>query len=187
MCPEDLLKCSDAELKSFATAAAKSDIDDLFAQVWQEISPASAASYVNQPKSIETSRRIALAEAALRLANHVDESHFLIEAQHMMGRSLAASEEFERAIPFYRQVISGLENAGDIRQAARVRFALVGVLLYADLYPEAFDVAGVAERLLREFGDEMGLARLYNNIANIYHRTDDHTRAFEYYNRCYEI
>jgi CHAT domain-containing protein/tetratricopeptide (TPR) repeat protein len=187
MSPEELLKCSDAELQSFAAAAAKSDMEDLFARVWREISPASASIYAGQPKSIETSRRLALAEAALHLANHVNDFHFLIEAQHMMGRSLAANEEFERAIPFYRQVISGLENAGDIRQAARLRFALVGVLLNADHYPEAFDVASVAEKLLKEFGDDTGLARLYNNIANIYHRTDDHKRAFEYYSRCYEI
>src|SRR5215831_19084966 len=186
MSPEDLLKCSDAELKSFAAAAAKNDIEDLFAQVWREIVPASTASYAGQPKSIETSGRVALAEAALRLANHVSDPHFLIDAQHMMGRSLGGNEEFERAIPFYRQVIASLEEIGDVRQAARLRLALIGVLLNADHYPEAFDVAHTAERLFKELHDDTGLARLYNNIANIYHRTDDPARAYEYYLKCHE-
>jgi tetratricopeptide (TPR) repeat protein len=33
----------------------------------------------------------------------------------------------------------------------------------------------------------MGLARLYNNVANIYHRTDDHATAYGYYEKAYGI
>src|SRR5262249_27037343 len=51
----------------------------------------------------------------------------------------------------------------------------------------AFKVADVAEDLFEADHDETGLARLYHNIANIYHRTDDPTRAYEYYLQAYTM
>lgn len=186
MSPEDLLKCSDADLDAFAAAAAHREIQDLFKQIWKEILPVPAGSYAGQPKSIKTAQSVSLAQASLRIASATGDDLFLIDARHMMGRTLGANEEFERAIPFYREVISSLESIGDIRQAARLRLALIGLLLNADHYTEAFEVASSAERLFKDLSDEIGLARLYNNIANIYHRTDDHARAHEYYAKCYD-
>ncbi len=183
MSPEDLLKCSDADLKGLATAAKPEDLHDLFNAVWAKLRPL----YAGQPKSAESAQGLSLAQAALTLASQANDPRLLIEAWHMMGRSLSANEEFEKSIPFYRRVISGLEGIGDTRQAARLRLALIGVLLNADRYSEAFDVAREADRLFNEFGDEMGLARLYHNIANIYHRTDDHARAHEYYLKAYHM
>jgi hypothetical protein len=67
----------------------------------------------------------------------------------MMGRGLGANEEFEKAVPFYQQVVSSLEDIGDWQQAARLRLALIAVLLNADRYKEAFEVAAVAEGLFK--------------------------------------
>ncbi|HEY2383650.1 MAG TPA: CHAT domain-containing tetratricopeptide repeat protein [Terriglobia bacterium] len=186
MSPDDLLKCSDAELDAFAAPAPHQEIEDLFKRIWAEILPVSAGSYAGQPKTLKTAQSVSLAQAAVRIASASGDNSFLIEARHMMGRCLGANEEFERAIPFYRDVVSSLENIGDIRQAARLRLALIGVLLNADHYAEAFEVAAAAEKVFKDLSDETGLARLYNNIANIHHRTDDHARAYEYYARCYD-
>jgi CHAT domain-containing protein/tetratricopeptide (TPR) repeat protein len=183
MSPEDLLKCSETELHALAASTKPEDLPDLFDSIWKKVRPL----YVGQPKSIEASQGLTLAQAALALASHSSDKRLLIEARHMMGRSLGANEEFEQAIPFYRQVISGLEEIGDLRQAARVRLALIGVLLNADRYSEAFEVAHVAEKLFKDHHDELGLAKLYHNIANIYHRTDDHACAYEYYFKAYNM
>ncbi len=159
------------------------ELHDLFDAIWQRVRPL----YAGQPKSIGSAAGLSLARAALQLAAHRDDPRLLIEAWHLMGRSLGANEEFEKAIPFYRQVISGLETIGDVKQAARLHLALISVLLNADHCLEAFEVAKVAEGLFEAHRDETGLARLYHNIANIYHRTDDHTRAREYYLKAYTM
>jgi tetratricopeptide (TPR) repeat protein len=181
--PEDLLKCSEAELERLAISISVDELQTLIHAIWERVRPL----YAGQPKSIHSATGLALAQAALQLASRTSKQSLLIEAWHLMGRSLSANEDFEKAIPFYRQVISGFEVIGDVRQAARVRLALIGVLLNADRYEEAFEVAGVAEDLFEAHHDETGLARLYHNIANIYHRTDDHARAYQYYLKAYQM
>jgi tetratricopeptide (TPR) repeat protein len=183
MSPQDLLKCSEADLERLAASAKPEDLQQIFNSIWEKVRPL----YAGQPKSIEAVQGLSLAQAALILASRTGDPRLLIDAWHMMGRSLGANEEFEKAIPFYRQVISTLDTIGDVKQASRLRLALIGVLLNADRYSEAFEVADIAEALFKENADETGLARLYHNIANIYHRTDDHTRAYEYYFKAYNM
>src|SRR5262245_6530250 len=183
MSPEDLLNCSEIKLQRLADDASLEDLHDLFTGIWKTIRPL----YAGQPKSIEAVRGLSLAQAALKVATHAHERTLLIEAWHMMGRSLGANEEFEKAVPFYHQVISSLEEIGDMHQAARLRLALIAVLLNADRYKEAFEVAAIAEELFKENHDAMGLARLHNNVANIHHRMDNHARAYESYLKSYDI
>jgi CHAT domain-containing protein/tetratricopeptide (TPR) repeat protein len=183
MSPEELLKCSEADLKRLATLGTRGDLQHLFDGIWEKVRPL----YAGQPKSAESAEGLSLSQAALTLAVQTNDERLLIEAWHMMGRSLSANEEFQKAIPFYRQVIAGLEKTGDAHQAARLRLALIGVLLNADEYSGAFEVAREAEGLFKGSSDETGLARLYHNVANIYHRTDDHARAYEYYLKAYDM
>ena len=183
MSPEDLLQRSDADLEQMAISIRSEDLHELFDVIWERVRPL----YAGQPKSTGAATGLSLARGCLKLASHRDDPRLLIEAWHLMGRSLGANEEFEKAIPFYRQVISGLETIGEVKKATRLRLALISVLLNADHYSEAFEVAGVAEGLFEAHRDETGLARLYHNIANIYHRSDDHTRAHEYYLRAYTM
>src|SRR2546427_10808599 len=110
------------------------DLQNLFSGIWEKVRPL----YAGQPKSLDSAQGLSLAQAALSLASHAHDQRLLIEAWHMMGRSLSANEEFEDAIPFYRQVISSLEEIGDLQQAGRLRLALIGVLLNTDRFSEAF-------------------------------------------------
>src|SRR5262245_6542644 len=181
MSPEDLLKCSEADLERLATSIKTDELQNLFKTIWDRVRPL----YAGQPKSVEAATGLSLAQAALQLASHTHDQRLLMDAWHMMGRRLGANEEFAKAIPFYNKVVLGLETMGDLRQAARLRLALIGVLLNADSYAEAFHVARVAENLFEAHNDQTGLARLYHNVANIFHRTDDHTQAYEYYLKAY--
>ena len=178
MSPEDLLKCSDADLKQLAAATSPQNLHTLFSSIWERVRSIGQA---GQPKSVEADKTLQLAQAALRLAEHTNDQRLLVDAGHMLGRSLAVNEEFETAIPYYRKTIASLEQLGDFKQAARARMAFIGVLLNADRYSEAFDVVPAAEKWFLENNDEMGFARLCNNVANIYHRTDDHARSYEYH------
>src|SRR5262245_42618011 len=153
MSPEDLLNCSQAELEHFGESAPSQDLCKLFADIWQRLRPL----YGGQPRSVGTTQGLSLAQAALILALQARDERLLIEARHMMGRTLAANEEFEKGIPFYEQVIDGLQKIGDLKQAARLRLALIGMLLHADRCEEAFEIARVAEAMFKENQDEMGL------------------------------
>jgi len=181
--PEELLKYTDEDLARLGASARPEDLRNLFNGIWETVRPL----YAGQPRSIESARGLSLAQAALLLASKAGDRQLLIDAWHMMGRSLGANEEFEKAIPFYRQVISGLQESGERHQSARLHLALIGVLLNADRYPEAFETARIAETLFNERHDDLGLARLYHNMANIYHRTDDHARAYDHYLKAYTI
>src|SRR6516225_5024867 len=128
MSPEDLLKCSEADLERLAISIRVDELQNLIHRIWDRVRPL----YAGQPKSSQAATGLSLAQAALHLASRTNHQSLLIEAWHLMGRSLSANEEFEKAIPFYRQVISGLEDIGDVKQAARLRLALIGVLLNAD-------------------------------------------------------
>jgi CHAT domain-containing protein len=181
MSPEDLLVCSQNDLEHLAQTSSAEELQNIFDAIWERVRPL----YAGQPKSKESDRALNLAEVALTLASHAHDERLLIEARQMMGRALSANEDFEKAIPYYEQVIAGLNSAGDFKQAARLHLALIAVLLNADRYSRAFETATSAERLFQDLGDEVGLARLYHNIANIYHRTDDHARAYDYYLKAY--
>jgi tetratricopeptide (TPR) repeat protein len=176
----EMLRCRPGATGSNHRPGASSNPLD---SIWLKVRPL----YAGQPKSLESAQSLSLAQAARRLAVHAANDRLLIEAWHMMGRSLSANEEFEKAIPFYRQVIRRLEQIGDFQQSSRLRLALVGVLLNADHYADAFEAARVAEKWFTENHDEVGFARLCHNIANIYHRTDDHAKAYEYYLKAYEL
>jgi len=64
MSPDDLLNCSDVDLKRFAGGATPEELQSLFSAVWEKVRPL----YAGQPKSIEANRGLLLAQTALTLA-----------------------------------------------------------------------------------------------------------------------
>src|SRR5262249_11967895 len=52
-------------------------------------------------------------------------------------------------------------------------------------YQSAFELAARAQSLFTELNDQRRLARLENNLGNIYHRQDRFEAAFEHYERAY--
>src|SRR5436190_15548834 len=100
MSPEDLLNSTETQLDQLAASINGADLHNLFNDIWEKVRPL----YAGQAKSVESVEALALAAAALKLASHSGDRRLLLEAKHMMGRSLGANEQFEQAIPFYQQV-----------------------------------------------------------------------------------
>src|SRR4051794_31388715 len=107
---EDLLKCSDADLDRFAAEAGHEELRTLFDSIWLRIR---SIGLTGQPRTVEAAETLVVAKAALRIAEHVGNEKLSIDAQHMTGRSLSANEEFEKAIPYYRNAIAGLDKLGE--------------------------------------------------------------------------
>src|ERR1051326_8194878 len=96
--PEHLLTYSDAELERLAVD--RESLQNIFQGIWEKV----RLLYAGQPKSACSAEGLSLAHTALRLASWARSDVLLIQAWHMMARALSANEEFEKAIPYYRDV-----------------------------------------------------------------------------------
>src|SRR3989449_11704318 len=54
-------------------------------------------------------------------------------------------------------------------------------------YSEAIQTAELAHQWFSSSGDDAGLAKLYTNLGNVYHRLDDHARSLEYHSKANTI
>jgi len=162
------------------------DLEQTFEGIWKEIRGAPAGSatsnlYSGQPRNEASSHGVSLAHEALRMAEDCGRERFIIEAWKMLAYTLNADERYEEAIPYYDRAIKKLETTGEHGQAARQKIGYVAALFHAGRYKEALEVAHTAEEWFLRYNDEFGFARLATNIANLYHRTDDHMQAYRYH------
>jgi tetratricopeptide (TPR) repeat protein len=155
------------------------DLQAEFDRIWKNIRGANL--YAGQPRGEGSAHSVSLAQHALELASNSGNEIFLIEAWLMLGYTLTANEEFERAIPYYKLAIEHLEQAGQHHRAARNKNGYVAALFHTGRYEEALAVARTAEEWLKANNDEVGYARLCSNIANLHHRNDDHAQSYKYH------
>src|SRR5581483_985109 len=73
----------------------------------------------------------------------------------------------------------------DDEGTARTLTALIQPCIMLGDYARAFESAERAQRLLQKLGDQRRLARLENNIGNIYHRQDQFESALTHYENAY--
>jgi tetratricopeptide (TPR) repeat protein len=162
------------------------DLEQTFDGIWKEIRGAPAGSatsnlYSGQPRNEASNHGVSLAREALRLAESSGHERFVIEAWKMLAYTLNADERYDEALPYYDRAIQRLEEAGEHSQAARQKIGYVAALFHAGRYKEALNIARAAEKWFLGHNDEFGFARLATNIANLYHRTDDHQQAYRYH------
>jgi CHAT domain-containing protein/tetratricopeptide (TPR) repeat protein len=176
---------SEEQFESWAMSQDPSALHQIFTDVWQEIR--NGHFYAGQPRSAESERGVALARVCLRVATHVADEPLMVLAWRMLAYSLTANEQYEESLPYYERVIAALDSSGDATQAARVRLGHIAALFHTGRYPQALAASAVAENLFRKNNDEVGLARLYNNIANLYDRLDERAQAYRYHQLHSEI
>ena len=179
MDPLELLNSTEDDLRVWATSQDPSDLERTLEEAWQQIR--NTRLYAGQPRSTESERGVSLTKACLHIAAHSGKDRLLVQAWRMLAYTLTANEQYEESLPYYECSISGLEAMGDAPQAARVRLGCIAALFHAGRYPEALAVAAVAEDWFKKNNDEIGFARLCNNIANLYDRLDEHAQAYRYH------
>jgi tetratricopeptide (TPR) repeat protein len=184
MTPQQVLNQSEADLKAYARASPEPELEETFQEIWKAIQ--SSRLYAGQPRNEVTSRCVTLARSALRLADSANNDALFREAWRIVAYALTADEQYAEAIQYYARAVPSLEEAGEHALAARSRLGFVAALFHAGRYEEALAVASVAERWFRDANDESGYARLCQNVGNIYHRLDDHQRAYAYHSQSVE-
>jgi CHAT domain-containing protein/tetratricopeptide (TPR) repeat protein len=185
MSPVEILSSSEEQLKTLARTAPAERLEQLFNDIWQEIR--NARHLPGQPRSAASSQSLALANVALQLATYSGHEQLLIDAWHMMAHSLMADEQYEQAIPYYEKRIQHLDRKPDPQNAARARQGYVLALLHAGKYEQALAAGSIAEKWFRESGDDLNFAKICTNIGNVFHRLDDHVKAYKYYTTASEV
>jgi tetratricopeptide (TPR) repeat protein len=180
----ELRNRSDEELKTWTLSQDSSALRTMFTEIWNEIRGAKLSS--GQPRSALTENSVSLAQVASRIAEYSGDESLVLESWRMLAYSLNADEQYEQSLIYYRQTIDGLERTAQHALACRTRIGYIAALFQSGQYQKALSVAEPAERWFKENGDEAGFARLCTNVANLYHRLDDHLKAYQYHSMAVE-
>jgi CHAT domain-containing protein/tetratricopeptide (TPR) repeat protein len=179
-----LLKGEDY-VRSYAATATSAQLSEIFEAMWSEIRAANLTS--GQPRGSASSEKVSLARLAVSLANSSVDPLLQADSHRMMAYTLNANEEYEDSLIHYRHALQIFDAAGRVEVAARTRLGFVAALKAIGRYTEAIEVAECARRSLVAIKDMQGLARLYANLANVYHRLDDSARALDYHEKARAI
>jgi tetratricopeptide (TPR) repeat protein len=156
-----------------------SELSETFEKLWAQIRGSQI--YGGQPRNANTAAALTLAQEALRLATDAQDEELLPEAWAMMAYTLNANEQWGDSLPYYEQAIQTREMRNESLAVARLRIGYVGALIQFGRYDDALRIAAIAEAEFKKAGDQFRLARLYMNIANAYHRLDQHQKSFDYF------
>ncbi len=127
-----------------------------------------------------------LAETALAAARKIGDRAARAEALRMKGHVAYLVGQYRKAMAAYRPAVRLLEQLGQTVDAGRTRSSALQSLIYLGRYEEALEWAALARKVFAEGGDELRLARLDSNEANILHRQDRHEEALALYQRAAE-
>jgi CHAT domain-containing protein/Tfp pilus assembly protein PilF len=134
---------------------------------------------------VNTRNALALAEAAILIARSIRKNELLAQSYRVKANVLAASGDYQASVELYDAALALFEKAKDQEGIARTLTAAIQPHIMLGAYDQAFGVARRAQRIFLELGDERRLARLQNNIGNIYHRQDRFKEALAHYERAY--
>ena len=170
---------TEEELRAWTLSQEPSALEHTLDEIWQQIRDTHL--YAGQPRSAESERGVALAKVCFQIAAFSGNERLVVQSCRMLAYGLTANEQYEESLTYHERAIQGLDAEGDASQAARARLGYIAALFHTGRYQEALLVAAVAEDWFRKNNDEVGFARLCNNVANLYDRLNEHAQAFRYH------
>src|SRR6266705_1576922 len=175
----DVFSTTEEEVRAWVLSQDPSAFEGTLEEIWQQIR--NAHFYAGQPRSTESKRGVSAARVCLEIATNSGNGRLEVQAWRMLAYTLTADEQYEESLPYYEQAIHGLEAAGNAGQSSRARLGYIAALFHTGRYREALVMGAVAEDWFKENNEEVGYARLCNNIANLYDRLDEHAQAYQYH------
>lgn len=128
-----------------------------------------------------------LAEATLRIAQHLGDPRGLGLALRAHANVLYLQGQHQAAIEHYQQAVESFLHAnagnGDPEEVARTRSSAIQTLAYLARYEDALHWGEQARAVFEAHGDQVRLARLDGNLANLYFRLDRFQEALSSYER----
>ena len=148
-------------------------VNTLTEKVWQEV-------------RIDTHRAKHLAQAALDVAQALNNPSLLARGLRAKANAMYALDEHTEAVQLHEQAIALFEQTGEEAELARTLSGSIQSLLLLGRYDQALSAGEHAGAIFQKQGNTRRLARLEINIGNIYHRQDRFTEALAFYERAYE-
>jgi CHAT domain-containing protein len=148
-------------------------VNTLTEKVWQEV-------------RIDTHRAKHLAQAALDVAQALNNPSLLARGLRAKANAMYALDEHTEAVQLHEQAIALFEQTGEEAELARTLSGSIQSLLLLGRYDQALSAGERAGAIFQKQGNTRRLARLEINIGNIYHRQDRFTEALAFYERAYE-
>src|SRR4051812_43420651 len=107
---EALITKDDEAIRSYARLADRSSVDELFADLWQNIRASKLCG--GQPRSQTSSEGVVLARVAVNVAECSEDDRLKAEAWSMMAYTLNANENYAECLEFYGKCIDSFERIG---------------------------------------------------------------------------
>jgi CHAT domain-containing protein len=139
-----------------------------------------------QELRVNTKNALSLAESAILAARGTRKKELLAQSYRMKANVLAASGEYQAAVELYDAALALFQKEEDQEGLGRTLTAAIQPHIMLGAYDRAFHFARRAQKIFRKLKDERRLARLENNIGNIYHRQDRFEEALTHYLRAYQ-
>jgi CHAT domain-containing protein/Tfp pilus assembly protein PilF len=139
-----------------------------------------------QELRVNTKNALSLAESAILAARSIRKNELLAQSYRMKANVLAAGGEYQAAVELYDAALALFQKEKDTEGIGRTLTAAIQPHIMLGAYDRAFDFAKRAQKIFGQHKDERRLARLENNIGNIYHRQDRFAEALTHYERAYQ-
>lgn len=135
---------------------------------------------------VNTATALVLADTAIQIANILCRLELLAQSKRIKAHVLSERGEYVTAIALYNEAETLFHQAKDPEGVGRTVTAAIHPHIMVGDYDGAFALATKAQDIFSEMGDKRRLARLENNIGNIFHRQDRFEEALKHYEYAYE-
>ena len=137
------------------------------------------------PKRARTDLRQAerLAQAAIWLAETVDDDYCRARGRRAMGHVLSLKGRYHDALDCYQSALEVFRQLGRDADAAITLSGALQTLIYLGRYDRALAWAHEAREIFRKQGDRLRLARLDSNLGNVLFRQNRFEEALALYRR----
>jgi tetratricopeptide (TPR) repeat protein len=138
---------------------------------------------VVQQCRVDTAQAMRTAQAALEIAEQIDDDRSRALALRAIGNACHVSDRYTEALEHYEKASDIFLRLGDRVEAARTLSNEVMPLALLGRPDEALERAGRAREIFLEQGLPARVARLEINCGNLYHRLDRFAEALACYDR----
>jgi CHAT domain-containing protein len=135
---------------------------------------------------IDTRAAMSLAEAAMEIAQRIDDRAARAHAFRCKANALYANGQHRPAVEHHQQAIQLFDSLNNLDEVARTLSSSIQPNILLGEYPVALSAADRARKIFTERGDQWRIARLDINVGNIYHRQDRFAEALASYERAYQ-
>jgi CHAT domain-containing protein len=141
---------------------------------------------IREQVRVDVQQALHMADAALLIANRLDDKESLARALRAKANVLYAKGEHASAVELHEQAVVLFEESGKTHEVARTLSGSIQPLQLMGEYSRAFAAGDRARKIFADEGNTWRLARLEINIGNIHYRQDRFAEALACYERAYQ-